>query len=69
MASRDAFTIPILRIFYNFSLNGNELGRVRAPIGLAINAESPEEIAVSIVAKLIKVRAEGGLSFTLSHKL
>ncbi|MBW2040068.1 MAG: XdhC family protein [Deltaproteobacteria bacterium] len=36
-----------------------ELGRVHAPIGLAINAETPEEIAVSIVAELIKVRAEG----------
>jgi xanthine dehydrogenase accessory factor len=36
-----------------------ELDRVHAPIGLAINAETPEEIAVSIVAELIQVRAEG----------
>ncbi len=36
-----------------------ELDRVHAPIGLAISAETPEEIAVSIVAELIKVRAEG----------
>ncbi len=36
-----------------------ELERVHAPIGLDINAETPEEIAVSIVAELIKVRAEG----------
>jgi xanthine dehydrogenase accessory factor len=36
-----------------------ELARVHAPIGLAINAETPEEIAVSIVAELIKVRGEG----------
>jgi xanthine dehydrogenase accessory factor len=48
-----------LRIFYNFSLNGNELGRVHASISLAINAETPEELAVSILAELIKVRAEG----------
>ncbi len=32
--------------------------RVYSPIGADIQAESPEEIAVSIVAELIKVRAE-----------
>lgn len=35
-----------------------ELKRVHAPIGLDINSETPEEIAVSIVAELIKVRGE-----------
>jgi len=34
------------------------LGRVHAPIGIDINSETPEEIAVSIVAQLIKVRGE-----------
>ncbi|MBW2138344.1 MAG: XdhC family protein [Deltaproteobacteria bacterium] len=34
-----------------------DLKRVHAPIGLEIGAETPEEIAVSIVAELIKVRA------------
>lgn len=34
-----------------------ELKRVHAPIGLEIGAETPEEIAISIVAELIKVRA------------
>ena len=34
------------------------LNRVHAPIGLDINSETPEEIAVSIVAQLIKMRAE-----------
>jgi len=33
------------------------IDRVHAPIGLAIGAETPEEIAVSIVAELIGVRA------------
>jgi xanthine dehydrogenase accessory factor len=36
-----------------------ELDRIHAPIGLAINAEAPEEIAVCIVAELIQVRGEG----------
>jgi xanthine dehydrogenase accessory factor len=34
------------------------LRRVHAPIGIDINSETPEEIAVSIVAELIKVRGE-----------
>lgn len=38
----------------------SDLDRVHAPIGLDIGAETPEEIGVSIVAELIKVRAGGG---------
>ncbi len=34
-----------------------DLKKVHSPIGLDIGAETPEEIAVSIVAELIKVRA------------
>lgn len=34
------------------------LDRVYAPIGIDINSETPEEIAVSIVAELIKARGE-----------
>ena len=33
-----------------------ELARVRCPIGLPIGGETPEEIAVSIVAELLQVR-------------
>lgn len=33
-----------------------DLTRVHAPIGIDIHAETPEEIAISIVAELIKVR-------------
>ncbi len=33
--------------------------RVNAPIGLDINSETPEEIGVSIVAQLIKIRGGG----------
>jgi xanthine dehydrogenase accessory factor len=35
------------------------LNRVHAPIGLDIQAESPEEIALSIAAELVKVRRGG----------
>jgi xanthine dehydrogenase accessory factor len=36
--------------------------RLRAPIGLDIAAETPEEIAVSIVAELVAVKNRGGLT-------
>lgn len=35
-----------------------EIQRIHAPIGLSIKAETPEEIAISIVAEMIQVRAE-----------
>jgi xanthine dehydrogenase accessory factor len=36
-----------------------KLGRVRSPIGLELNAETPEEIAVSIMAEIIMLRRGG----------
>lgn len=38
--------------------HSDDLSKVYSPIGLNIGAETPEEIAVSIVGELIKVRAE-----------
>jgi xanthine dehydrogenase accessory factor len=35
-----------------------DIDRVHCPIGLNIGGETPEEIAVSIVAELIKERSE-----------
>jgi xanthine dehydrogenase accessory factor len=35
-----------------------DIEKVHAPIGLHIHAETPQEIAVSIVAELIKIRGE-----------
>ena len=36
----------------------DDLARVYAPIGLPIGAETPEEIAVSIAAEMIKRRSQ-----------
>jgi xanthine dehydrogenase accessory factor len=36
----------------------NDLSRVHSPIGVAIDAETPEEIAVSIVAEMIQKRSQ-----------
>ncbi len=53
-----------IRIIYDRLLEEGveqaRLDRVHAPIGLDIGAETPEEIAVSIAAELILVRAGGG---------
>ena len=40
-------------------LTDDEIARVHSPIGLDIGAETPAELAVSIVAELIQVRAGG----------
>lgn len=44
-----------------------EIGRVRAPIGLAIGSRTPEEIAVSIAAEIISVRNNAGNSLSISE--
>jgi xanthine dehydrogenase accessory factor len=43
------------------------LKRVYAPIGLEIRGESPEEIALSIVAEMIKVRRGGAAQSLTAH--
>jgi xanthine dehydrogenase accessory factor len=40
----------------NDGITEDALNKVHCPIGLEIGSETPEEIAVSIVAELIKVR-------------
>jgi xanthine dehydrogenase accessory factor len=43
------------------------LKRVYAPIGLDINAESPEEIALSIISEVVKVRRGGAAQSLAKH--
>jgi xanthine dehydrogenase accessory factor len=40
------------------------LDRIHAPIGLNIGADTPEEIAISVVAELIRERREGKFQTT-----
>ena len=44
------------RLLLEDGLNPEDLARIQAPIGLEIEAETPEEIAVSILAEIIKLR-------------
>ncbi len=55
----------VRRVFDELAAEGHSresLARVYAPIGLAVGAESPAEIAVSIIAEVLQVcrRGEGG---------
>jgi xanthine dehydrogenase accessory factor len=47
----------IYRHLMDEGFTGADIARVYSPIGIDISAETPEEIAVSITAELIKVRA------------
>ena len=49
----------IYRSLLESGFTADDLSRVHSPIGLDIGAETPEEIAVSIVAELIHARALG----------
>ena len=51
----------------NSGIPESKLDRVRSPIGLELNAETPEEIAVSIMAEIIMLR-QGGDGSVMSEK-
>jgi len=48
----------IFQTLLNEGFTPDDLARVHSPIGIPIKAETPEEIAVSIVAELIDERGK-----------
>jgi xanthine dehydrogenase accessory factor len=47
------------RLLQNEGLGDSDLQRFHSPLGLELNAETPEEIAVSIMAEIIMLRRSG----------
>jgi xanthine dehydrogenase accessory factor len=47
-------------------MTDEQLARLRAPIGLDLKANTPEETALSIVAELVAVQ-RGGTGMPLTH--
>ncbi|MBC2582801.1 XdhC family aldehyde oxidoreductase maturation factor [Clostridium sp. DJ247] len=50
--------IEICSKLQEYGYEADDLSRIHSPVGIAIKAETPEEIAISIAAELIKERAE-----------
>jgi xanthine dehydrogenase accessory factor len=49
------------RLLLEDGIGAESLQRIHSPVGLELNAETPEEIAVSVVAEIIG-RYRGGLA-------
>jgi xanthine dehydrogenase accessory factor len=63
---RWAVTVQKLR---EMGVTEAQLARVHSPIGLELNAETPEEIAVSIMAEIVMLRNGGtGQPMAMSHE-
>jgi xanthine dehydrogenase accessory factor len=48
--------VQVLELLKGRGISRDFLERIDSPIGLGIGAETPEEIAISICARLIEVR-------------
>lgn len=59
IGSRRRWALTVKALKDERGLTEAQLGRVFAPIGLELNAETPQEIAVSILAQIIMVRRGG----------
>jgi xanthine dehydrogenase accessory factor len=58
----------VLQHLLEEGLDADAVAQVRTPIGLDIGAESPEEIAVAVMAEIILVRRGGGTGAPLSGR-
>lgn len=60
-------TAAVLEHLREEGFDPDDLARVRTPIGLAIGAETPEEIAISIMAEVVMLR-RGGDGSPMYHR-
>ncbi|MCB9453606.1 MAG: XdhC family protein [Anaerolineaceae bacterium] len=59
IGSRRRWTLTVEQLKAEGGITDEQLARIHAPIGLELNAETPHEIAVSILAEMIMVRRGG----------
>lgn len=67
IGSRRRWALTVRDLVAERGLTVDDLERIRAPIGLEIEAETPKEIAVSILAEIIMVR-RGGTGQPMRYK-
>ena len=60
-------TATVLEHLLEEGFDSAELGKIRTPIGLDIGAETPEEIALSILSEVIALR-RGGTGMPMYHR-
>ncbi len=51
--------LTVYRRLLEEGITPDQLGRVYAPVGLAINARTPQEIAVAVMAEVVSVKRHG----------
>lgn len=59
IGSRRRWALTVKALQEDRGLTATQLARVRAPIGLEIQAETPQEIAISILAEITMIRRGG----------
>ncbi|MAU09334.1 MAG: xanthine dehydrogenase [Anaerolineaceae bacterium] len=59
IGSRRRWSLTVAALKENFGLTDVQLARVHAPIGLELEAETPKEIALSIMAEITMMRRGG----------
>ena len=59
IGSRRRWALTVKALVEEHGVPREQLARVRAPIGLELEAETPKEIAISILAEIIMVRRGG----------
>ena len=59
IGSRRRWAITIKTLREQFGLSDEQLARIHSPIGLELQAETPKEIAMSIMAEIVMVRRGG----------